>query len=68
MTATQIVADISSGKLTAEAVMADHLARINARDSAVNAFIDFDSERALELARAATSNRKKASFMVCRSL
>jgi len=59
MTATQIVADISSGKLTAEAVMVDHLARINARESVVNAFIDFDSERALELARAADQQSKK---------
>ena len=59
MTATQIVADISSGKLTAEAVMTDHLARINARDSAVNAFIDFDPDRALKLARAADRQTKK---------
>ena len=46
MTATQIAAHISSGKLTAEAVMYDHLARIGARESAVKAFIDFDTERA----------------------
>lgn len=59
MTATQIAADISSGKLTAEAVMTDHLARINARDSAVNAFIDFDPDRALKLARAADRQTKK---------
>ncbi len=59
MTATQIVAQISTGTLTAEAVMVDHLARINARDSAVHAFIDFDPERALKLALAADRQPEK---------
>ncbi len=59
MNAVQIAADISSGKLTAEAVMIDHLARINARDSAVNAFLDFDADRALRLARAADRQPEK---------
>ena len=59
MTATQIAAHISSGKLTAEAVMNDHLARIAAREREVNAFIDFDAERALMLARAADQRPEK---------
>ncbi len=59
MTATEIVAHITSGKLTAEAVMDDHLARVDARESEVNAFIDFDAERALMLARAADQRPEK---------
>ncbi len=59
MTATQIVAQISSGKLTAEAVMADHLIRIEARDSVVKSFIDFDPDRSMTLARAADRRPKK---------
>ena len=59
MTATQIAAHISSGKLTAEKVMGDHLSRIDARDSVVNAFIDFDADRALRLARAADQQPEK---------
>lgn len=59
MSAVQIAADISSGKLTAEAVMLDHIARINVRDSAVNAFLDFDADRALRLARASDRQTEK---------
>ena len=59
MTATQIAAHISLGKLTAEAVMGDHLVRIDAQDRAVNAFIDFDADRALRLARAADQQPEK---------
>ena len=65
MTATQIAAHISSGKLTAEAVMNDHLARIDARESEVNAFIDFDAERALMLARAADQRPEKGAPPWC---
>ena len=35
------------GELTAEAVMVSYLDRINARDSVVKSFIDFDADRAL---------------------
>ena len=39
--------------------MNDHLARIGAREREVKAFIDFDAERALMLARAADQHQKR---------
>jgi amidase len=59
MTATEIAKAVRSGSLTAEAVMADHLSRIAARDGVVNAFLDFDAERALMLARKADKTPEK---------
>ena len=52
MSAAKIANCISTGELTAEAVMVSYLDRINARDSVVKSFIDFDAHRALSLARA----------------
>lgn len=51
-TATEIVAAIAAGETTAEAVTAACLARIEARESAVQAWVHLDRENALAQARA----------------
>ncbi len=59
LTASKIANQIALGTLTAEAVMVEHLRRIKARDFAVKAFIDFDADRPLRLARAADRQPEK---------
>jgi amidase len=59
MTASQIVYAIKSGAHTAESVMNDFLERIDSRDTEVEAFIEFDPERALSRARAADKMAEK---------
>ena len=59
MSAAKIANCISMGELTAEAVMVSCLDRINARDSVVKSFIDFDADRALSLARASDQQANK---------
>ena len=59
LTASQIANQIALGTLTAEAVMVEHLRQIKARDSSVRAFIDFDADRPLRLARAADRQTEK---------
>ena len=59
LTASQIANQIALGNLSAEEVMVEHLSRIDARDKAVRAFIDFDVDRALRLARAADQQSEK---------
>jgi Asp-tRNA(Asn)/Glu-tRNA(Gln) amidotransferase A subunit family amidase len=51
LTATQVVAGIEAGDFTAEAVVSDCLARIDARDGAVSAWVALDRDGALAQAR-----------------
>lgn len=59
MTASQIAHAVTSGARTAESVMNDFLARISLRDKDVEAFINFNPERALSCARAADKMPEK---------
>jgi Asp-tRNA(Asn)/Glu-tRNA(Gln) amidotransferase A subunit family amidase len=52
MTACQAVAKVTSGDITVEALVADHLAHIADRDDAVRAWTHLDPEAALAAARA----------------
>ena len=52
LTASDIAARVASRDLSAEAVTREHLARIEAVDGKVNAFLSVFNERALERARA----------------
>jgi Asp-tRNA(Asn)/Glu-tRNA(Gln) amidotransferase A subunit family amidase len=49
--ATEIVSKIAAGETTCEAVVRDCIARIDARDSVVKAWVNFDRNIALEQAR-----------------
>src|ERR1700731_379228 len=52
LSTTEIVAQIADGTTTCEAVIRDCVARIDARDGVVKAFVNFDPELALAQARA----------------
>ncbi len=50
--ATEIVSKIAVGEVTCEAVVRDCIARIEAREGVVKAWVNFDQKRALDQARA----------------
>jgi aspartyl-tRNA(Asn)/glutamyl-tRNA(Gln) amidotransferase subunit A len=59
LTAVELAARIASGELTAEAVAEAHLARIDAVDEKVHAFLHVDRDGALAQARAVDAKRDR---------
>jgi Asp-tRNA(Asn)/Glu-tRNA(Gln) amidotransferase A subunit family amidase len=57
LTASEARRELESGRLTSEALVSEHLARIAERDDAVGAWTIVDSEAALKAARASDARR-----------
>jgi len=59
LTASAVIEGLDRGDFSAEEVMRDNLARVEARDDAVRAWVHLDPEQALEAARASDVQRKR---------
>jgi amidase len=59
LTATEIAAQIAAGEITSVAVVRDCIARIEARDGVVKAWVNFDPDIALAQARAADRGSRR---------
>ncbi|HZY90107.1 MAG TPA: amidase, partial [Gemmataceae bacterium] len=57
--ASELLGLLSGGEITAEALTAEYLAAIHARDSQVRAFLHVDEDGALGQARAVDARRKR---------